>query len=144
MSANPHDFDAVGVNVFMGRAVAAAPEAHGVAAHGAMQGLHIAPFVHRHTGYVTDLHGIDVHRYVLGQVTMRQPAAGFALGHGGLWGLSCQDEIAQHMHATVTVFDDVLNAEGGKGFEGAVKGNLFDVSHDLVAPKVDWNTQFTR
>jgi hypothetical protein len=48
------------------------------------------------------------------------------------------------MHATVAVFDDVLSAEGGKSFEGAVKGNLFDVSHDLIAPKVDWNTQFTR
>jgi hypothetical protein len=44
------------------------------------------------------------------------------------------------MHTTVTVFDDVLNAKGGEGSEGAVKGKLFDVSHDLVAPKVDWNT----
>jgi hypothetical protein len=48
------------------------------------------------------------------------------------------------VHIAVAVFDDVLSAEGGKGFEGAVKGNLFDVSHDLLAPKVDWNTQFTR
>jgi hypothetical protein len=141
MSANPHDFDAVGVNVFMGRAIAAAPKAHGVAADGAMQGLHVAPFVHRHTGYVTDLHVIDVHRDVLGQVTMRQPAAGFAFGHGGL---SFQDEVAQRVHVAITVFDDVLNAKGGKGSEGAVKGNLFNVSHDLLAPKVDWNTQFIR
>jgi hypothetical protein len=141
MSANPHDFNAVGIGVFMGRAIAAAPKAHGVAADGAMQGLHVAPLIHGHTGYVTDFHVIDIYRDVLGQVAMRQPAAGCAFGFGGC---RSQDEVAQRVHVAITVFDDVLNAKGGKGSEGAVKGKLFNVSHDLIAPKVDWNTQFTR